>query len=294
MAVDACLVGGGEALFGGDVGVAVEAVAGGGSAAGPEVLVGETDGEVGGVVGGEEAEGVVSLVVEEVDALGEVSVVLLPVGDGVFAGDAGSEEDGLPEVGEGELRGIVGEDEGGPGGGGSGDDGPVDGEAGDELHGRLVGPGHGHVGAGDFSGVLVSEERGVGAGDAHAGGVGFVGGCEGVVVPGGGVVEGAVGAVLVAGEGGGVVGVEGGDELGAGFVGLSRDETNQRYGFNGRGDDQLLVGLEAGADADGDLGEAVELVVEGEESEGSVGRYRCGAHDGRVSGRRKDRKSKCA
>ena len=108
MAVDAGFVRGGEALFGGDVGVAVEAVAGGGAAAAPEVLVGEAYGEVGCVVGCEEAEGVVALVVEEVDAAGEVGVVLLPVGDGVFAGDAGGVEDGVPEFGEGELGGSLG------------------------------------------------------------------------------------------------------------------------------------------------------------------------------------------
>ena len=170
----------------------------------------------------------IALVVEEVDALVEVGVVLLPVGDGVVGGDARGGEDGVPELGEGELGRVVGEDERGPGGGGGGDDGPVDFVAGDELHGGLVGLGDGDVGAGDFGGILAGEQRGIGAGDAHAGGAGFVGGGEGVVVPGGRVVEAGVGRVLVAGEGGGVVGVEGGDELGAGFVGLLGDAADER------------------------------------------------------------------
>jgi hypothetical protein len=67
------------------------------------MLVGEADGEVGGVVGGEEAEGVEALGVEEVDAALEVCAVGLPGGDGVVGGDAGGEEDGVPEFGE---RGV--------------------------------------------------------------------------------------------------------------------------------------------------------------------------------------------
>ncbi len=72
-----------------------------------------------------------------------------------------------------ELDGLVGEDELGPVGGGGGDDGPVDLVAGDELHGGLGGLGGGDVGAGDFGGVLAGEQRGVGAGDGHAGGSGL-------------------------------------------------------------------------------------------------------------------------
>ena len=97
--------------------------------------------------------------------------------------------------------------------------------------------------------------------------------------------------MLVAGEGGGVVGVEGGDELGAGFVGLLGDAADERQGVDGSGDDELLIGLEAGADADGDFGEAVELVLEGEKGEGGGRGGGRRAHDARVGGRREDRKS---
>ena len=290
MAVDSGLVRSRKALFCGDVGIAVEAVAGSGASSGPEVLVGETDSEVGGVVGSEEADGVVALVVEEVDPLSEIGVVSLPVGDGVVACDAGGEEDGLPKIVEGKFGRFVGEDERCPGGSGGGDDRPVDGEAGDELHGGLVGLGHGRVGSRDFVGILGGEQGGVGTGNAHACGVGFVGGGEGVVVPGGSVVEAAVGCVLVAGERGGVIGVKGGDELGSGFIGLLGDAADERNGFERSGDDELLIRLEAGSDSDRDFGEAVELMVEGEEREGSMGCDGCRTHDVRVGGGRTYRK----
>ena len=48
------------------------------------------------------------------------------------------------------------------------------------------------------------------------------------------------------------------------------DAADERKSVGGRGDDELLAGLEAEADADGDFGEAVELLVEGRESEGGV------------------------
>ncbi len=51
MAIDAIFVRRGEALFGGDVGIAEDAVAAGAAAAGPEVVVGEAYGEVGCAVG---------------------------------------------------------------------------------------------------------------------------------------------------------------------------------------------------------------------------------------------------
>ena len=167
-------------------------------------------------VGRVEAKGVEALGVEEVDAGFEVRAVLLPLADGVVGVDAGGFEDGVPELGDGGVGDVVGEDELGPVRGGGGDDGPVDGVLGDELHGGLGGLGGGNVGAGDLGGVLFGEQGGVGAGDGHAGGSVAEGGGDGVLQPDGGVVEGGVGAVLVAGEDGGVVGVEGGDEEGAG------------------------------------------------------------------------------
>ena len=102
-AVHARLVGRGEAFFGRDVGLAVDAVAGGGASAGPEMVVGEADGEVGETVGAVEVEGVEAAVVEEVNALLEGVAVLLPGGDGIGGGDAGGGEDGIPELADGEL-----------------------------------------------------------------------------------------------------------------------------------------------------------------------------------------------
>jgi hypothetical protein len=74
--------------------------------------------------------------------------------------------------------------------------------------------------------------------------------------------------VLVAGEGGGVVGEEGGDQLGTGAVGVGGDATDERQCVGGGGEDEFLAGLEAETDADGDFGEAVEFLVEGEGGEG--------------------------
>jgi hypothetical protein len=257
VAVDAGFVRRGEALLGGDVGLAVDAVAGGGASAGPEVVVGKADGEVGGVVGAVEVEGVEAAVVEEVDALLEGCAVGVPGLDGVAGGDAGSGEDGVPQLAEGELGRIVGEDECGPRGCGGGEDGPVDFVAGDELECRLVGAGAGFAGAGDLGGVFGGEQSWVGAGDGEAGGAGFEGSGDAVEVPLGGVIKAGVGSVAVPGEGDFVVGEDGGDELGAGFVGLLGDAADQRESVGGCGEEQLLAVAEVEADADGDFGEAV-------------------------------------
>ena len=131
-AIDAVLVGSGEALFGGDVGVAEDAVGRSSSTSGPEVVVGEAHSEIG--AGALEVERVEALLVELVDARLEEGSVGAPVGHGVWSGDAGGGEDSFPELGNGLVEGIVGEDELRPFGRGAGDDGPVDLMAGDRLH----------------------------------------------------------------------------------------------------------------------------------------------------------------
>ena len=86
-----------------------------------------------------------------------------------------------------------------------------------------------------LSRVLPGEQRGVRSGDGHARGAGFEGCSDSVVEPGGRVVEAGVRGVLVAGERGGVVGEDGGDELGSGFVSVLGDEADEWKSVSRRG-----------------------------------------------------------
>src|ERR1700683_1926167 len=103
MTVDAILVRRSEAFFGRDVGLAIDAITRGGASTGPEVLIGEADGEVGAAIGRAEAERVIALAVEEVDAMLEVGAVFAPGLNRVAGGDARGSEDGIPELVHGEL-----------------------------------------------------------------------------------------------------------------------------------------------------------------------------------------------
>jgi len=136
-ALDARAVRGGEDLLGRDIGDAVEAVAGRRAAAHPEVIVGEADAEIGSRAA--EVKRTVALVVQLCGPLVQVPVVVAPGGDRVRPVDAGRGEDRLPEMGQRLLGRLVRKDGRRPGGRGRGDDGPVDGVAGNQLHGGPAG-----------------------------------------------------------------------------------------------------------------------------------------------------------
>ena len=98
--------------------------------------------------------------------------------------------------------------------------------------------------------------------------------------PGWSVVEAGVFGVLVAGEDRGVVGVEGGDEQGSGFVGVLGDAADEGEGLDRGGDEEFLAFGEVEADADGNLGEAIEFLFKGEAGEGSERFFGCGLIEG--------------
>ncbi len=249
------------------------------------MVVSEAYGEVGAAVVGMEAERVEALVVEMGDALVEGFGVGLPGGDRIVGGSARRGEDGIPELVHGLGFGEAGKDEFRPGRGGVGEDGPVDGVAGDELHGRLVGLGGGDVHAGDSGGILAGEQGRIGAGEGEPGGSAFEGGGDAVSHPLRGVVEGGVLSIVVAGENGFVVGVDGRNEQGSGLVGMLGDAANKRHHVERGGDEKFLAGLEIEADVHGDSGEAIELFFERErgEVEGRGG-YGGEGHRSRVEG----------
>ena len=139
--------------------------------------------------------------------------------------------------------------------------------AGDEFECRLVGARCSNVGAGDPGGILTGEKRRITAGDGEARCTGAVGCCERVKVPSRGIVKAVVRCVTVAGENDVFVGEQRGDVFCAGVVGLGSDAADERKGFRGRGDDQLLPGAEVEADANGDFSKAIELLLEGKLAE---------------------------
>ena len=153
----------------------------------------------------------------------------------------------------------------GPRRAGIGHDGPVDVEVDDLAQRRLVGLGHGAVGAADLVGVLLGEQHRVVAGDGEARGVVVEGLGDALIEPAGGAVEARVVAVAVARERHLLVGKDGGHEAGAGLVGVLGDLPRQRQGAGRRGHVEVLPRLEAEADLDGDFGELVEFCgIDGE------------------------------
>ena len=167
--------------------------------------------------------------------------MLLPLCNRVGVGDAGAEEDSVPELAEGELGRIVGEDQRGPCGRGCGDDGPVDGVLGNQLQRWLVGLGDGGAGAGDLLGVLAREQRWISAGDGHARRAGLEGSGDSVIEPCRRVVEAVIGRELVSRERRYIVRQDGGDELRAGLVGVFGDAADKRQSVRGSGEEQLLA-----------------------------------------------------
>ena len=138
----------------------------------------------------------------------------------------------------------------------------------DELHGRLVGLGHRDVRTRHLGRILTREQRRICARDTHTRRTGFIGRCDRVIIPGGRVVEGAVGGVSIPRDGGFVVCEECRDEFRAKLVGMRRDQADQWQSVDGRCNDQLLAGLQTGADAHSDLGKSVQLFIECKGGEG--------------------------
>src|SRR3954465_12698911 len=96
MAGDAPAMRGGEDLLGRDVGVAGDAVLGGGSAALPFMAIGEADGEVHAVTGVmQRAE---ALAVEPVGSCPQRRIVFVPSGNGAILIDPRGREDRIREL----------------------------------------------------------------------------------------------------------------------------------------------------------------------------------------------------
>ncbi len=257
-AVGSVLVGRGEDFFRGHVGDAVETVAGRGAAAEPEMIVGQAETEIGS--GASILQGGVTLFIETRGARLQRGVVSFPGGNGIGAVDARGLEDRVPEFGEGDVWRVIGKDGRGPGRRCAGNDGPVDGVARDEFESRTVGQRDSAIGAADLGGIFVGEQGRVAACDGQTRGAAFEGSAHAVVEPGGGAVEARVGSEAVAHENGFVVGVESGNKRSAGAIGLLCDAVSQRQGIERGGHEQLLAGLEAEADADGDFSQLIEFV----------------------------------
>ncbi len=106
------------------------------------MTIGQANGEVGARAGIFERREL--LAVEPGPAGLEIGVVRLPGGNRIVLVDPGGLEDGVGQLGDGDVLWIVGEDQLGPVGRGVGDDVPVDVEAGDQLQRRTIG---GRIGA---------------------------------------------------------------------------------------------------------------------------------------------------
>src|SRR6185437_13765260 len=119
--------------------------------------------------------------------------------------------------------------------------------------------------------VLSGQECGVGAGDSHARGTITKGVRDTVVVPLGREVETPVRCGAVARQCNLVIANQRSNELRSGLVRLLYDATDERKRISGRSQHQLLALLQVQADADGNLGEAVQLLVEVEGGEGGIG-----------------------
>src|SRR6185437_8411846 len=94
-----------KAFFGGDVRLAVDAISGSRSAAGPQVLIGKPNREVGCAVRSEEAQRVVPLRIQEIDAPLQVLPMTLPVDNRIVTRDARGTEDCIPQLAHGKFFG---------------------------------------------------------------------------------------------------------------------------------------------------------------------------------------------
>src|SRR5580692_3703754 len=257
-AVGVVLVRRGEDLFGGHVGNAVGAVAGGRSAAEPQMAVGESEAEV--CAGTAVTQRSVALLVQKGSAFVQLGVVGLPRVDRIGHTDARGLEDGVPEFVERDVWSVIGKHLCGPCRRGAGDDGPVDLVTRDEFERGTVGGREGAVGAADLVWIFIGEQRWIGPSNSKARRAAFEGGADAVVEPFGGVVEAGVGREAITQQRSIFVGVERGDEGRAGAVGVLGDAARERNGVERGRHEKLLPSLEAEADLHGDFSELVELL----------------------------------
>ena len=220
------------------------------------MLLGESEHEIG--TGTTVLQRAVAPLVEELGPPAQVGIVLLPRGNRIRQVGLGAGEDRTPQPLHRLGLGNAGKHRFRPGGRGRSDHAPVDGEAGDQLEGRAIGPGPGLVGARQLVGVLAGQQGGIFPGDRQARGTASEGFGHAVEQPAGRHVEGVLRCMLVAGKGGLVIGVDGGDEAGPGPVGMLGDAPHQRHRVKRCGDHQLLALLQVETGPDGKPGVGIE------------------------------------
>ncbi len=175
-------------------------------------------------------------------------IVRLPRRDRIVIVDARDGEDGVGQLGNGDILVVIREHLLRPARVGVGEDRPVDVEAGDLFQCRLVSHGVGLVGARHLVRILLGQQHRVFTVDAQAGCIVAEGLGHAFVEPAGGAIEADVLTFAVARQGQFLVGVEGGHQSGAGLVSLFGHLARQRRGGDRRRHDQILSGLQAEPD----------------------------------------------
>ena len=258
-AVDAVPQGGGEDLLRGHIGDEEGACLAVGAAAGPEVILRQTDGEVRaeavGIVEGGQAQ-LVELLRPALDGLH----VLLPALHGPAVPlDADGLQDGVPELVHGLLLGDAGEDGPGPGGDGEGGNAPGDAVAHllavEGVQRQAPGP----VGPGQAVRVHAPQGLGVPGGEGEVGRA-----LQGVVIeevppPEGDLVEDGVVRVEVTEAVQLVIPPVHHHFPAAGGIGLLRAHPGKPRAVHRRGDDEGLALLDVEAHADQEPGILPEL-----------------------------------
>ncbi len=146
-----------------------------------------------------------------------------------------------------------------PAGGDEGHDVPVGHARGNGVDHRLGGLRGGGIDAGDVVGVLPGEQAGRGPGNGEPRRTVLKCTRDRLEMPAGGIVEGGVGAVAVARQRAGIVGIEREHVGGPGGVGGAGDPAHEVDGADIGGQNQFLPRFEAEAERHGELGEAVKL-----------------------------------
>ncbi len=247
----------GEDFLGRDIGVAGDAVLGGGGAAFPFMAVGEPDREIGARPG--IMQRVEALAVQPFGPLAQHGIVLLPRSDGVIIVDARGREDRVRQVWPPRHRPRRRGKPASPMTGGIGDDVPVDVEIDDPFQRRLVGDRIGLAGARDLGGILPRQQHRIVADDGEPGAIGGKRLRHALVEPAGGAIETVVVPETIARQGDLFVRQKRRDETGAGLVGMLGDFSHQRQRRRRRRHQQILSRLELQPNFDGDFGETVEF-----------------------------------
>jgi hypothetical protein len=258
-AVYAILMRGGEDFFGGKIGDAVDAVVSSCAAAEPQIAVGEADAQVGSrrfeVQRGK------ALLVHEVSPAMQLGIVSLPGGDGVGRIHSCHRENSVPQACYRDGFRLSRKNGLGPGGRGTGHDRPIDAMANDEIKRRLHGFRLGHVGAGGAVRINAGQKVRVGSRDGEPCGPAAIGRGDAGFEPVGGTVEGLLASIAKPAECCFFVGEQRCHQRGSGAISLGGNGARERDCGDGSGHDQLLALGQVDANADCELGEAVELLL---------------------------------